>query len=91
MEPLEGLDIAEDGIDLPPPPAPEPEEELDPIQPNLLVTTLFSRTAQIDHVQIHQVPLLIEHLRINYLHLQMDHLDPIFAVVQDAYRPANMI
>lgn len=38
VEPLEGLDIAEDGIDLPPPPAPEPEEELELIKPNLLVS-----------------------------------------------------
>lgn len=39
VEPLEGLDLAEDGIDLPPPPAPEPEPELemDAVKPNLLV------------------------------------------------------
>ncbi|CAM9592740.1 unnamed protein product [Pylaiella littoralis] len=36
VEPLEGLDIAEDGIELPPPPAPEPEVELEAIKPNLL-------------------------------------------------------
>lgn len=37
MEPLEGLDISEDGIALPPPPAPEPEPEVAPVKPNLLV------------------------------------------------------
>ncbi|CAN0134833.1 unnamed protein product [Scytosiphon promiscuus] len=37
VEPLEGLDIAEDGIALPPPPpAPEPEPEVAPAKPNLL-------------------------------------------------------
>lgn len=41
VEPLEGLDIAEDGIELPPPPAPEPEVELAPMKPNLLVSVLF--------------------------------------------------
>lgn len=38
VEPLEGLDIAEDGIALPPPPAPEPEPEVAPAKPNLLVS-----------------------------------------------------
>lgn len=41
VEPLEGLDIAEDGIELPPPPAPEPEVDLAPIKPNLLVREDF--------------------------------------------------
>lgn len=37
VEPLEGLDIAEDGIELPPPPPPEPEKTILPPKPNLLV------------------------------------------------------
>lgn len=37
VEPLEGLDIAEDGIELPPPPAAEADVELAPAKPNLLV------------------------------------------------------
>lgn len=36
LEGLEGLDIAEDGIELPPPPPPEPEKEIPPPVPNLL-------------------------------------------------------
>eukprot|EP00752_Nemacystus_decipiens_P010228 g9113.t1 len=36
VEPLEGLDLAEDGIELPPPPAPEEDAELAPAKPNLL-------------------------------------------------------
>lgn len=34
---MEGLDIAEDGIELPPPPAPEEDAEVDTAKPNLLV------------------------------------------------------
>lgn len=37
VEPLEGLDIADDGIELPPPPAPEADAEQAPAKPNLLV------------------------------------------------------
>lgn len=38
VEPLEGLDIAEDGIELPPPPPPEPDKAILPPKPNLLVS-----------------------------------------------------
>lgn len=43
VEPLEGLDIAEDGIELPPPPAPEADAELAPAKPNLLVSGRLMR------------------------------------------------
>lgn len=39
VEPLEGLDIADDGIELPPPPAPEADVEVAPAKPNLLVSS----------------------------------------------------
>lgn len=44
VEPLEGLDIAEDGIELPPPPPPEPEKEIVPMKPNLLVSRWCTAT-----------------------------------------------
>ena len=37
VEPLEGLDLADDGIEVPPPPAPEAGAEQAAARPNLLV------------------------------------------------------